>query len=189
VRAPGGYGAANNGVVAPPRDQAALDEYLARQRQAEANRRRQLDDLGMGPGGGGPGGPGGGVAQAYPPARAAAPDTAVDPLSNQTKEWGVPPARAAYLAGGIGGGGGGGSGGGGGGGGGGGVGGGGGYGGGGIGRGVGVPPVDRRAEVSVGLYTILALPILCGIYCNNGGSGRNIILRNSVGDDGVGWGA
>ena len=29
------------------------------------------------------------------------------------------------------------------------------------------------------------LPILCGIYCNNGGSGANVILRNSAGDDGV----
>jgi len=37
------------------------------------------------------------------------------------------------------------------------------------------------------LYTILQLPVLCGIYCNNGGSGGNVILRNSAGDDGVGW--
>jgi len=41
----------------------------------------------------------------------------------------------------------------------------------------------------VGLYTILPMPIVSGIYCNNGGSGGNILLRNSVGDDGVGWGA
>jgi len=37
-----------------------------------------------------------------------------------------------------------------------------------------------------GLYTILPWPILCGIYCNNGGSGGDIILRNRVGDDGGG---
>jgi len=35
------------------------------------------------------------------------------------------------------------------------------------------------------LYTILPLPILFGIYNNNGGSGGNIILRNGVGDN---WG-
>jgi len=38
------------------------------------------------------------------------------------------------------------------------------------------------------LYKILQLPIVCGIYCNNGGSGGNVILRNSAGGDGVGWG-
>ena len=35
----------------------------------------------------------------------------------------------------------------------------------------------------LGIYTILSLPILCGIYYNNGGSGGNIILRNRVGDE------
>ena len=40
-----------------------------------------------------------------------------------------------------------------------------------------------------GVYTILPMPILCGVYCNNGGSGGTIILRNSVSDDGLGWGA
>ena len=39
-----------------------------------------------------------------------------------------------------------------------------------------------------GLYKILQLPILCGIYFNNGGAGGNVILRNSAGGDGVGWG-
>ena len=29
---------------------------------------------------------------------------------------------------------------------------------------------------------------MCGIYCNSGGSGGNVILRNSAGGDGVGWG-
>jgi len=41
------------------------------------------------------------------------------------------------------------------------------------------------------LYKILQLPILCGMYCNNGGNGGsegNVILRNSAGGDGVGWG-
>ena len=41
----------------------------------------------------------------------------------------------------------------------------------------------------VGLYTILPLPILCGIYCNNGGSEENSILRNRVGDAGGRGGA
>ena len=47
---------------------------------------------------------------------------------------------------------------------------------------------ERHEErLKLGLYMILSLPILCGIYINNGGSGGNIILRNSVGDDrGVG---
>ena len=39
------------------------------------------------------------------------------------------------------------------------------------------------------LCTILPLPVLYGVYSNNGGSRGNIILRNSVGDDGAGWGA
>jgi len=39
---------------------------------------------------------------------------------------------------------------------------------------------------SLSLYTILSLPILCAIYCDNGGSGENVTLRNSVGDDGGG---
>jgi len=34
--------------------------------------------------------------------------------------------------------------------------------------------------------TILPLPKLCGMYCNNGGWGGDIILRNGVDDDGVG---
>jgi len=34
--------------------------------------------------------------------------------------------------------------------------------------------------VKIGLYTILQLPMLCGIYCNNEGSGGNVILPNSV---------
>ena len=46
-----------------------------------------------------------------------------------------------------------------------------------------------KANLRFGLYTILPLPILCGVYCNNGGSGEHIILRNSVSDDGVEWGA
>jgi len=47
----------------------------------------------------------------------------------------------------------------------------------------GSPP----SHLPFGLYTILSLPIWCGLYINNGGSGGNIILRNSVGDDrGVG---
>jgi len=54
-------------------------------------------------------------------------------------------------------------------------------------------PPDRLIRIRIGsrfgLYTILPLPILCGIYCNNGVSMGNIILRNTVGDDGVGWGA
>ena len=45
------------------------------------------------------------------------------------------------------------------------------------------------SDSSVGLYMILSLPILCGVYCNNGESGGNVILRNRVGDDGAGWGA
>jgi len=49
------------------------------------------------------------------------------------------------------------------------------------------PPPQRAAPI--GLYTILPLPILCGIYCTNGGSGGNIIVRNSAGDYGVGWSA
>jgi len=35
----------------------------------------------------------------------------------------------------------------------------------------------------LGLYTILRLPLLYSIYCNNGGSGAHTILRNRVGDD------
>jgi len=42
--------------------------------------------------------------------------------------------------------------------------------------------------LALSLYTILQLPILRGIYCDNGGSGGNVILRNSASDDGVGWG-
>ena len=43
-------------------------------------------------------------------------------------------------------------------------------------------------EGEVSLYKILQLPILCGVYCNNGESGGNVILRGSAGGDGVGWG-
>jgi len=43
-------------------------------------------------------------------------------------------------------------------------------------------------ETGLSLYKILQLPILCGVYCNNGGSGGNVALRNSAGGDGVGWG-
>jgi len=39
------------------------------------------------------------------------------------------------------------------------------------------------------LLKILQLPILCGVYCNNGESGCNVILRNSAGGGGLGWGA
>ena len=39
------------------------------------------------------------------------------------------------------------------------------------------------ARFTPGLYTILPLPIMCGIYYNNGGSGERIVLRNSMGDD------
>jgi len=42
---------------------------------------------------------------------------------------------------------------------------------------------------AISLYKILQLPILCGVYCNNGGSGGNVIFRNSADGDGVGWGA
>ena len=49
---------------------------------------------------------------------------------------------------------------------------------------------SQGGALRVGLYTILQLPIVCGVelYFNNGGSVGNIILRNSAGDDGVGWG-
>jgi len=39
----------------------------------------------------------------------------------------------------------------------------------------------------LGLYSILRLPIVCGIYYNNGGSRNFFLLRNTVGGDG-GWG-
>ena len=47
-------------------------------------------------------------------------------------------------------------------------------------------PYDSVLVVEFGLYTILPLPILCGIYYNNGGSEGSIVLRNSLGDGGVG---
>jgi len=50
-------------------------------------------------------------------------------------------------------------------------------------------PPSNASTPSFGLYTILPLPILCGVYCNNGGSGGNNILCNSVSDDGEGLGA
>jgi len=45
-----------------------------------------------------------------------------------------------------------------------------------------------KLNVIVGRYTILQAPILCGIYCNNGGSWGHVVLRNIAGDGGVGWG-
>jgi len=41
----------------------------------------------------------------------------------------------------------------------------------------------------LGLYTILSLTILYGIYCNKEGSRGNIISRNGVCDEGGEWGA
>ena len=40
----------------------------------------------------------------------------------------------------------------------------------------------------VGLYTILPLPILYGMYCNTGWSGGSTVLRDNVGDEGGEWG-
>jgi len=45
------------------------------------------------------------------------------------------------------------------------------------------------AESGLGLYTILPLPILYGMYCNKGWLGENTVLRNRVGDEGGEWGA
>jgi len=42
-------------------------------------------------------------------------------------------------------------------------------------------------RTSVGLYTILQLPMLYGMYCNTGWSGGNTVLRNSVGNEGWWW--
>jgi len=50
------------------------------------------------------------------------------------------------------------------------------------------PPLLYHGALALGLYPILQLPIVCDIYCNNGGSGGNITLCNSAGDDGVGVG-
>ena len=44
-------------------------------------------------------------------------------------------------------------------------------------------------QAPIGLYRILPLPILYGIYCNKEGSGVNNALRNRVGDKGGTWGA
>ena len=41
----------------------------------------------------------------------------------------------------------------------------------------------------VGLYTILPLTIVYGMYCNTGWSRGDIILRNNVCDEGGMWGA
>jgi len=41
----------------------------------------------------------------------------------------------------------------------------------------------------LGLYTILPLPILYGVYCNTRWSGGKTVLRNSVVDEGGGCGA
>jgi len=46
-----------------------------------------------------------------------------------------------------------------------------------------------KGATHIGLYTMLALPILYGIYCNEGGSRGYNILRNSVGDEMAGWAA
>jgi len=46
------------------------------------------------------------------------------------------------------------------------------------------PPPARQLRALWPLHDI-AMPTLCGIYCNNGGSVANIILRNCVGDIGV----
>jgi hypothetical protein len=124
-----------------PTASAAREEYLSRQRQAEANRRRQLDDLGLGAPGPSEQVAGGGGA--------APQDPMMDPMYKQTKEWGVAPARAygfAPMGGGGGTAGGAGGGGGGFGGGGGGFAGGGGN----VGGAEGAPsvfPVDHRAQV------------------------------------------
>jgi len=51
------------------------------------------------------------------------------------------------------------------------------------------PTPPNPTHPGLGFHTILPLPILDGVYFNNGGSGGNITLRNSVGDDGMGWSA
>ena len=51
------------------------------------------------------------------------------------------------------------------------------------------PGSRRRWVLGIGLHMRLPLPILCGVYCNSGVLGGNVILRNRVGDDGAGWGA
>ena len=43
-----------------------------------------------------------------------------------------------------------------------------------------------RVGEALGFNPILPFLILYGMYCNKGGSGGNTILRNSVGDNGVG---
>jgi len=40
----------------------------------------------------------------------------------------------------------------------------------------------------IGLYTILPLPTVYGMYRNKGWSGGTTVLRNSVGDEGGGVG-
>jgi len=50
---------------------------------------------------------------------------------------------------------------------------------------IAVTAISVPAVRIVGLYTILPLPIVCGVYYKNGGSGGNIVLRNRVGDDRV----
>jgi len=51
----------------------------------------------------------------------------------------------------------------------------------------GLTKQNAQKEKQLDLYTILFLPILCGRHYNNGGSGKNVMLHNSVGDDrGVG---
>jgi len=48
---------------------------------------------------------------------------------------------------------------------------------------------NPRSPSWLALYTMFPLPILCGIYCNDGVSGGNIVLRNSVCDEVGKWGA
>jgi len=47
---------------------------------------------------------------------------------------------------------------------------------------------ERRGGIGVVAWPLhnIAITNTCGVYCNNGGSGVNIMLRNSVGDDGGG---
>jgi len=51
-----------------------------------------------------------------------------------------------------------------------------------------VPPIQHVGS-EFGLYTILPLPIVYGMYCNQGWPGGNTVLRNSVGDEGAKCGA
>jgi len=44
----------------------------------------------------------------------------------------------------------------------------------------GIPKYTLQGGLQVGLYTISPFPILYGMYCNKGWSGRNTALRNRV---------